>query len=210
VAAKLVLVGLIVLSSAATAASACQKNSNALLDDNFKNADPGWGEPDNIAAFTAQGLVLRPPVSGSAWRWNANFTMARADWCVQVISPTSLPSPADEGAVGSVGIWFWGKDLQNFYTATITLDGNASIDRLNHGIWQVVVPPASASSIRTKPGAVNEIEIVTNGNNAAFYVNGVLITDVTGHPPPNGGSPGIYGESGPTGTRWMFPRVVLY
>jgi hypothetical protein len=209
-AAKLILVGLLVLCGAAGTASACQKTSNALLDDNFKNADPGWGEPDNVAAFTAQGLVLTPPVGGSAWRWNVNFTMARSDWCVQVVNPAKLPSPADEDSIGSVGVWFWGKDLQNFYTATITLDGNAAIDRLNRSAWQVVVAPTFSGAIKTAPGAANELEVVTNGNSASFYVNGSLVTNVTGQPPQNGGYPGIYGESGPTATSWTFPRVTLY
>jgi hypothetical protein len=214
VTAKALLVGLasvvIVLGGAAGAASACQKKSNPLLDDNFKNADPGWGQADNIAAFTAQGLVLKPPFGGSAWRSNGGFTMVHADWCVQVVNPARLPEPADEDSVGSVGLWFWGKDLQNFYTATITLDGNAEIDRLNHGAWQIVVAPAAAASIKTAPGAVNELEIVTNGSTAAFYVNGVLVTDVTGRPPANGGAPGVYGESGPDGTIWVFSRATLY
>jgi hypothetical protein len=207
---RFLLVGVMVVCGAAGTASACQKQTAAVFEDSFKNADPGWGQPDNVAAFTPQGLVLTPPVSGSAWRSNANLSMARGDWCVQVINPASLPTPADEDAVGSVGVWFWGKDVQNFYTATITLDGNASIDRLNRGLWQVVVAPVAAPSIKTAPGALNEIEIVTNGNNAAFYVNGTLITNVTGRPPANGGPPGIYGESGPKGTNWVFPRVALY
>jgi hypothetical protein len=210
VTARALLVGLILLCTAANAVSACQKKTNPLLDDNFKNADPGWGQADNVAAFTAQGLVLKPPASGSAWRSNAGFTMARADWCVQVVSPARLPEPADEDAVGSVGLWFWGKDMQNFYTATITLDGNAEIDRLNRGTWQIVVPPAAVSSIKTAPGAVNELEIVTTDNIAAFYVNGAMVTQVTGTPPTNGGAPGIYGESGPNGTTWMFSRATLY
>ena len=198
------------LCGVAGTASACQKQGTPIFQDDFKNADPGWGRPDNIAAFTPQGLVLTPPVSGSGWRSNANLTMAQGDWCVQVVNPANLPSPADEDSVGSVGVWFWGQDLQNFYTATITLDGNASVDRLNHGIWQIVVSPAPAPSVRTAPGATNEIEIVTNGNRAAFYVNGTLVTSVTGRPPTNGGSPGIYGESGPKGTSWLFPHVALY
>jgi hypothetical protein len=50
---------LVILCGAAGAASACQKQANRpLFDDNFKNADPGWGQPDNVAAFTQQGLVL--------------------------------------------------------------------------------------------------------------------------------------------------------
>jgi hypothetical protein len=210
VAVKFLCVGLAVLCGAAGAASACQKTTNPVFEDNFKTADPGWGQPDNVAAFTAKGLVLTPPVSGSAWRSNANLTMAQGDWCVREINPSGLPTPADEDAVGAVGVWFWGADLQNFYTATITLDGKASIDRLNHGIWQTVMPPTAAPSVNTAPSAGNEIEIVTHGNTAAFYVNGVRIKDITAHPPTNGGPPGVYAESGPKGTSWVFPGVALY
>jgi hypothetical protein len=210
VTAKLLAVGLVVLCGTAGAASACQKQASPVFQDDFKNADPGWGRPDNVAAFTSQGLVLTPPVSGSAWRTNANLSMAQGDWCIQAVNPTSLPTPADEDTVGSVGVWFWGQDMQNFYTATVTLDGNASVDRLNHGLWQVVVAPASAPSVKTAPGATNEIEIVTSGDRAAFYVNGALVTNITGHPPVNGGPPGIYGESGPKGTSWVIPRAALY
>jgi hypothetical protein len=210
VSAKLLAVAAMVLCGVTGAASACQKHTAPVFQDDFKNADPGWGQPDNVAAFTANGLVLTPPASGSGWRTNANLTMAQGDWCVEVVNPTTLPAVADEDSVGSVGVWFWGSDLQNFYTATITLDGNASIDRLNRGIWQVVIAPASASSVKTAPGATNEIEIVTTGNRAAFYVNGALITNITGRPPANGGPPGIYGESGPKGTSWLFPHVALY
>jgi hypothetical protein len=210
VTAKILAVGLAILCGAAGTAAACQKHTAPVFEDDFKNADPGWGQADNVAAFTQQGLILTPPVSGSAWRTNANLSMAQGDWCVEVISPASLPTPADEDSVGSVGVWFWGSDLQNFYTATITLDGNASVDRLNHGIWQAVVTPTPAPSVKTSPGAVNEIEVVTSGNKAAFYVNGTLVTNITGQLPANGGPAGVYGESGPKGTSWVFPRVALY
>ena len=209
-AAKHLAIGLMLLCGMVGAASACQKKTNPVFEDNFKNADAGWGQPDNVAAFTPQGLVLTPPVSGSGWRSDANLSMAQSDWCIEVVNPTSLPTPADEDAVGAVGIWFWGKDLQNFYTATITLDGKASVDRLNHGIWQVVVPAAAAPSVNAAPGSVNEIEIVTSGKMAAFYVNGQLVTNITGQPPANGGPPGLYGESGAKGTTWIFRRVALY
>lgn len=210
VAAKYLSAGLALLCCTTGAASACQKTTHPVFEDNFKNADPGWGQPDNVAAFTQNGLVLTPPVSGSAWRSNSNLTMAQGDWCVRVVSPASLPSPADEQTVGSVGVWFWGSDLQNFYTATVTLDGKASIDRLSRGIWQVVAPPAAAPSVSTAPGATNEIEIVTSGNTATFFVNGVRVNAITGQPPANGGSPGVYGESGPKGTSWRFTHVALY
>lgn len=206
---RIVAIGLALLV-AAPCASACKGRGTPLLDDNFKTADPGWGRADNIAAFTEHGLILRPPVGGSAWRWNRNYTMERADLCVDIINPAKLPMDADEISVGAVGLWFWGQDAQNFYTASISLDGKASVDRLVAGQWHDVVAPLPADAIKTAPGAVNELEILSAERTASFYVNGVMVGEVKGEPPSHGGAPGIYGESGPTGTSWRFIRVRLY
>jgi hypothetical protein len=207
---KIVAVAFLALCAAAGSASACKGNANAALDENFKNPEPGWGQADNIAAFTPDGLALTPPPSGSAWRWNTNYTMAHADWCIEVMSPAKLPNPANEDTVGAVGVWFWDKDSENFYTATITLDGQASVMRLAGGKWLTIVDLKRAASIKTAPGAVNEIEVVTSASTAQFYVNGVLVTDIRGQAPVNGGNPGVYGESGPTGTTWLFQRARLF
>jgi hypothetical protein len=207
--ARLFAIGL-ALVCAASAASACKGKGTPRLDDTFKNADPGWGRADNVAAFTAHGLILRPPAQGSAWRWNQGYKMERADLCVEVGNPAILPMEPDEQSVGAVGLWFWGKDAQNFYTASITLDGKASIDRLVAGTWQDVVSPLPAPAIKTAPGAVNELEILSSGASAGFYINGVMVTEIKGEPPKGGGAPGVYGESGPNGTAWTFARVRLY
>ena len=73
---------------------------------------------------------------------------------------------------------------------------------------------APASHLRkssiSAAGAVNEVEVLTNGNTAQFYVNGKLITDIHGQAPADGGSPGVYGESGPKSTTWLFQRVRLF
>jgi len=208
---KIAAIALLALCGSVGTAAACQSNTNPLLDDNFKTPDPGWGQPDNIAAFNqGGGLTLTPPPGGSAWRWNSSVTMAHADWCVEVMSPGRLPHPADEDTVGAVGVWFWGKDSLNFYTATIALDGQAAVMRLVNGNWLTIVPPASAPVVKTTAGAVNEVEVLTNGNTAQFYVNGKLITDIHGQAPADGGSPGVYGESGPKTTTWLFQRVRLF
>ena len=204
------VVGLALLLGANGAAFACQGRDTAILDEDFKNPDIGWGKPDTIAAYTQGGLVLRPPVNGSAWRWNRNFAMARADLCVEAINPAPLPTLANEDTVGDVGLWFWGKDAQNFFTATISLDGTASVDRLVNGIWQAVVAPVASPAVRTASGAINEVEIVANGNSATFFVNGSKIADFHGQAPPGGGAPGIFAESGPAITTWVFPRARLY
>ena len=194
----------------ANAAAACQGRGAPLLDDDFKTADPGWGQPDNIASFTANGLVMTPPAGGSAWRWNSNYAMARADLCATAINPPQLPSPADEDTVGAVGLWFWGADPQNFYTATISLDGTAAVTRLVGGSWRTVIAPVRTPAVKTAAGAVNEVEIVTRGNTASLYVNGTKVQDFEGQTPAGGGPPGIYAESGPTETTWTFRRVQLF
>jgi hypothetical protein len=207
---KIAVLALLLLPGAASAAWACKQNGTTLMDENFKNPDPGWGQPDNVAAFTPDGLALTAPVSGSAWRWNANFSMTHNDWCVEVKNPATLPAQLDEDTVGAVGVWFWDKDSQNFFTARVTLDGEASVMRLAGGKWWTVVAPTAISTVKSAPGAVNELEIVTDGGTAQFYVNGSLVTEVQGNAPPNGGAPGIYGESGPKGTTWLFQRARLF
>jgi hypothetical protein len=192
------------------AALACQGRGTPMLDEDFKNPDIGWGKPDTIASYTPQGLVLRPPVNGSAWRWNRNFGLARADLCVEAVNPAPLPNPANAENTGDVGLWFWGQDAQNFFTATISLDGTAGVDRLVNGIWQSVVAPVPSPAIRTAAGAVNEVELVVSGNSGTFFVNGSRIADFHGQAPQGGGAPGIYAESGPAITTWLFPRATLY
>src|SRR5204862_6365437 len=90
-----------------------------------------------------------------------------------------------------VGVRFWARDGQNFYTATLSLDGTASIDRLVNGVWQVVMPPVRSRAVRTGPGAVNEVEIIVSGNTGSFYINDTRITDFHGEAPPRGGPPGV-------------------
>jgi hypothetical protein len=200
----------LLIGAGGTIAQACQGAGPPTLVEDFKNPDIGWGKPDTVGSYSQEGLVMRPPVNGSAWRWNRNFTMARADFCVQAVNPPALPSPANAETIGDAGLWFWGTDAQNFFTATISLDGTAAVDRLVNGTWQPIVPPRPSPAIKTAAGATNEIELVTSGNSATFFVNGSRIADFQGQPPQGGGAPGIYAESGPQITTWLFPRAVLY
>ena len=204
---RILAVGIALLAATAGGAWACQGKGGAapLLDDTFKTPDPGWGPPDDAASFSANGLVLKPPVNGSAWRWNPNYSVDGNDLCVSVVNPNQTGREA-----GDVGIWFWSQNGQNFYTATVSLDGTAAVDRLVNGAWHVVLPPTPSSAVHTKPGATNEIEITVHGNTGSFYVNGSKIGDFKGEPPPKGGAPGVYAESGSVPVTWIFPRVQLF
>ncbi len=195
-------VALTLTLAASGAAMACQGKAVATLDDTFRTPDPGWGPPDQAAAFTPGGLVLKPPVNGSAWRWNMNYTMDGSDLCVSVANPSHLAGRAD---LGDVGVRFWAKSAQNFYTATVSLDGTVAIDRLVNGVWHVVLPPTPSAAVRTQPGAINQVEISVKGSAGSFYVNGAKITDFRGEAPAQGGPPGVYAESGGTAGRLGVP-----
>jgi hypothetical protein len=190
-------------------ALACLGKSDPALDDNFSKPDAGWPSGDNVAV-TPQGLIVKPPVNGSTWAVNGNYAMDGSDLCVTVAMPTALPTPANEDTVGDVGVLFWKRDNDNYYMAAISPDGIAVVSRYLNGQWATIANPAQNAAIKTGAGAVNEIEVTTKGNAGSFYINGTKIADFRGQAPPGGGPPGVYAESGPSVTNWVFSRVQLY
>jgi hypothetical protein len=198
-----------VLFATSGAAPACLGKSDPALDDNFTHPDPGWPNADNVSP-TTQGLVVKPPANGSTWAVNSNYTMDGSDLCVTIALPAALPTPADEDTVGDVGVLFWRRDNDNYYMAAISPDGVAVVSRYLTGQWLTIVNPTHSPAIKTGAGAVNEIEITTRGNAGSLYINSMKVTDFRGQAPPSGGSPGVYAESGPNVTTWVFSRVQLY
>jgi hypothetical protein len=190
-------------------ALACLGKNDPALDDNFTKPDPGWPSGDNVST-TTQGLVVKPPVNGSTWVVNSNYTMDGSDLCVTVALPATLPTPANEDTVGDVGVLFWKRDNDNYYMAAISPDGLAVVSRYLNGQWLTIVNPARSDAVKIGPGAVNEIEVTNRGNAGNLYVNGTELADFRGQAPPGGGPPGIYAESGPNVTTWVFSRVQLY
>jgi hypothetical protein len=197
------------LLATGSAAFACQGKNDPALDDNFTKPDPGWPSSDNVSV-SPKGLLVKPPINGSTWVVNSNYTMDGADLCVTVMMPATLPSPANEDTVGDVGVVFWKRENDSYYLAAISPDGIAAISRYLNDEWVTIVNPVNTPAIKTGPGAVNEIEIQAKGNAGVFYVNGTKIADFHGQAPPDGGPPGVYGESGPTITSWLFQRVQIF
>jgi hypothetical protein len=206
---RALLVGMVILLATSGAAPACLGKSDPALDDNFSKPDPGWPNADNVLT-TPQGLVVKPPVNGSTWVVNSNYTIDGSDLCVTVMLPATLPSPANEDTVGDVGVIFWKRDNDNYYMAAISPDGGAVVSRYLNKEWMTIVEPVHSAAVKTGPGAINEIEITARGNAGSFYVNGTKLADFRGQAPAGGGPPGVYAESGPTVTTWVFSRVQLY
>jgi hypothetical protein len=206
---KCLLAGAAFLFATSGVALACQGKTDPALDDKFAKPDPGWPSSDNVT-ITPQGLVVKPPVNGSTWVVNGNYTMDGADLCVTVAMPAVMPNPANEDTVGDVGVVFWKRDNDNYYLAAISPDGIAAISRSVGGQWTTIVDPVSLPAIKTGANAVNEIEVTAKGNGGTFYVNGAKITDFRGQAPSDGGPPGVYAESGPSITTWVFSKVQIF
>jgi hypothetical protein len=206
---KGVLVGAVFFVLSGGIAVACQGKSDPALDDNFSKPDPGWPSADNVKT-TPQGLVVKPPINGSTWVVNANYTMDGADLCITVAMPATMPNPANEDTVGDVGAVFWKRDNDNYYLAAVSPDGLAAISRSVGGQWTTIMEPTASGAIKTGANTVNEIEVEAKGNSGVFYVNGTKVTEFHGQAPPDGGPPGLYAESGPAVTTWMFSRVQIY
>jgi hypothetical protein len=137
--------------------------------------------------------------------------MDGSDLCVTVAWPAAMPSPANEDTVGDVGVLFWKRDNDNYYMAAISPDGIVVVSRYLNDQWLTIANPSHSDAIKTGAGVANEIEVTTKGNTGALYINGTKIADFRGQAPPGGGGPpGVYAESGPSITSWVFSRVQLY
>jgi hypothetical protein len=214
---KLAIIGAALLLTSSGGVLACQGTGDTVLDDKFNPPETGWGawiaELGGNGAFTPQGMTITPTVNGAIHLSNPHYTMDGTDLCVSVTLPATLPSPANSDTLGDVGIAFWIKDDADYYTAVMSPDGNAKISRRIAGEWVTppIYGPTASSAIKTAAGSTNEIEIMVSGRRGSFYINGTKITDFGGQPPPNGGPPGLYAESGSSAvTTWLFPRVQLY
>jgi len=162
------------------------------LDDTFKSPDPRWGQADAAAAFTPGGLVLKPPVNGSAWRLEPELH----DRWRRFVRDGRQSGPAGRAnRYRDVGVRFWASDGQNFLLPRRCARRHRIDRSLVNGVWQVVLPPVRSSAVRTSPGAVNEVEIIVNGSTGSFYINDTRITDFHGEAPPRAGPPGVYAES---------------
>jgi len=209
---RTILVGLVALFIAGNgAARACQGKTGAALDDNFQKPDPGWGKLSGVYTTTPQGLLVQPVANGTSFIANTAYTSDGADYCVDLLIPAQMQTPANRITVGDAGLLFWLKDTSNFYVATIGPDGTVLIARYVNTSWSNLYGPTPNAAIKTAPGAMNEIELQVKGNAGTLIINDTTVTSFHGQAPPEGGLIGLYAESGNASvTPWVYPRVQLY
>jgi hypothetical protein len=102
---------------------------------------------------------------------------------------------ADLGGDSYAGLIFWGVDKDNYYSLLITADGYASVFRRQKGRALSQVDWTEFDGIKKGGDAVNQLRVVTKGNEATLYVNGKQFQTITGQPPEDGWQFGVRAAS---------------
>jgi hypothetical protein len=169
---------------------ACQPGSGVILDENFKNPDPGWTPTDNVSLFYGpSGVALKHAPGTGVPVLNWRYTSDGTDLCMTIVWS---PSAANETAVG---VLFWAKDDRNYYTAEITNHGTIFVNRMIADARQRIlleIDDKHPGLIHKDPGGTNEVEVQISGVKATMWVNGKKIFDFAGQPPPGSGYVGLH------------------
>ncbi len=182
-----VLVGLTVLSLAKNVL-AC-KGSEVYYEDNFTSLDPAWGEANANLNVANGKLVIQPDVNTSYPIINQANIFEDMDACVNV----SLTKSDDPNYGG--GLIFWAKGYDDYYYLLVTGDGWYTVKRW---VNKRVLEPVSwrqNSALKKGLGEVNQLRVVTKGNEAKVYINDTEVVTFKGQPPQGGSFVGLTGNS---------------
>ncbi len=186
--AAAILFAAAILSSALGLAAAA--DPEILYEDNFDRMDPGWGE-QNDYVLAKDGKMIIQPKAGTSQAVEHQGVVVD-DGAISAVAKVVR----DEGRIQAVGLIFWGTDYHNYYVVDITPDGRFAVTRWVKGRWLYPVSYRKTNAIRKDYNQENVIRVVTKGNMATVFINGVEVTTIHGQPPKGGGLIGLYAESG--------------
>jgi len=177
------------LLAAIPAAQAC-KGTHAVFEDKFATLDPAWGNNDNGSAANNALTVKLPPFTVFL---NQANVYNDGDFCV-TLNFTQITDPASTQA----GVVFWGTDPSAYWVFNIAPNGFYEVLRKlnNNGRWLYPISFRTTPAVKQGANQANEVEVVTKGNQATLYINGTLISTITGQPPDGGSLTGIYAGAG--------------
>ena len=186
--------GLAALAAVATSGTAfgCGAGRVAFADTFDALNAKVWGPSDKWMSAAGGRLVLSD-ADGDFYAADAEPLFRNVDYCALAI----LTATSDVTAAYA-GLTFWMRNAKDFYTFQITLDGYADVYRYD-GDWTALIDDRPFASIKQGVGAVNELRVVTHGNTAAFYVNGVKFDAITDKRPPGTSRVGVMIDTPPSG-----------
>lgn len=176
-----------------------------LFADDFATLNPGWGEADQQFLGVEDGkLVIEP--GNDRYRSLPYQTQTFGDVDLRVkLAQTSGELP------GSAGIAFWGsRETGEVYFARMQSNGFFTVERrLPNGRLLAPVLLKRNDSVKTDPGAVNELQVTTRGKTATVYINGKQAASLEGMPPEGGSQIGLLARSPAVRCRWEFSDFVV-
>ena len=184
--------GPVAQSGMASVAVDCKLSSPVLFADDFKTVDPAWVMTADIAYHTEGQLALKAQENKITRVTYPSLRFQNPTICAKFKSPTAVSS---NDADTDGGLMFWATDTSNFYLASIYPNGSYSVYRMASDTWAQVVPKTRFDGIKTGPGAINEVQVLTKDGTATMFVNGAKVLDFRGQPPKDTSIVGLYGAS---------------
>jgi hypothetical protein len=180
-------------------AIACQ-DGKVLMEDAFKKLNPAWGFPlDTLAEKVGeQGYVATFPKNN----WRRGLSQLSyyddVDVCVNYRVEFTCTNTTACESNPAVGVVFWAADWNNLYTFKVAPPFNTySLFRLQRGKLLQPITWTPLPGAKIESGKPFEIEVVTKGANAVFYIDGTKVTEFDGLPPDGGSLVGFEIGNGP-------------
>ena len=186
---RIAVVALVVpmLLAASSNVWAC-KGKKVLFEDNFATLDPSWGEPSKFENVKGGKLIVQTDVNKTRRLLKKAYLFEDMDACVKV----RLAKSDDPNQPG--GLIFWGKDISSHYVLMVKADGRFQVGRYL-GRWLDAVSWRDEAAVKKGMGQVNELRVVTKGNQATAYINDKEVVSFKGQPPEGGSAVGASGQS---------------
>lgn len=170
-------------------ALACQ-GSEVLFEDTFETLDPTWGNPDDAYFLENNQLTIMPGYDEYYSALNTMGTYEDMDLCFNLEA-----IKADPEGNSFAGLIFWAIDFDNYYYVVVTAEQSIGVFRRQRGRVLPQLRWATFDALKPGNGVVNEIRVVTVGNMATIYVNGVEYRSLKGQPPSDGQQIGVRATS---------------
>ena len=169
-------------------ALAC-KGSQVLYEDNFATLNPAWGQQSANLSVNNGKLILQPNVNEGLVLLNQANLLGDMDACINVTMAKS------DDPIQSAGLIFWAKDYGDYYYLLVNSDGWFSVNRWVNGNRSATVDWRENAAVKKGVGQINQLRVVTKGNQATVYINDMEAVTFKGQPPDGGGFIGVKGNS---------------
>jgi Tol biopolymer transport system component/DNA-binding beta-propeller fold protein YncE len=152
-----------------------------LYEDDFADVDSGWAveeDKDYTQGYSDGEYQLAVHRKNYVVWTYAELEEPLDDFSLEVDAHQS------HGALtNTLGIVIYQKQGEGIYHFfQITSQGSYSVRRLEGDEWSPVASWTETEAINQGLGADNHLQLIRDGERISFYVNGVLVTDVTGIP----------------------------